>query len=86
MRASLTVDTAEAYYAAANAGLGIIQVPRLGARAALADGRLVELLPEHVPLPLPLSIVHAHGRNPPRRVRVVMAWLAQCSAPHVDGP
>lgn len=85
MRASVTVDGVDAYYAAAVAGLGIIQVPRLGARAALAEGRLVELLPEHVPPPLPVSIVHAHGRSPPRRVRVVTAWLAQCVAPHVDG-
>jgi DNA-binding transcriptional LysR family regulator len=84
MRATLTVDGVDAYYAAAIAGLGIIQVPRLGARAALAEGRLVELLPEHVPPSLPVSIVHAQGRSPPRRVRVVMAWIAQCVTPHVD--
>jgi hypothetical protein len=30
------------------------------------------------------DVVGLTGRNPPRRVRVVTSWLAQCAAPHVE--
>jgi hypothetical protein len=32
---------------------------------------------------MPISLVHAHGRNVPRRVRVFMTWLAQLLRPHL---
>jgi len=31
--------------------------------------------------PMPVSLVHGHGRNVPKRVRAVMAWIAQVIAP-----
>jgi DNA-binding transcriptional LysR family regulator len=43
----------------------------------IATGEMVEILPHHTCEPLPLSLVHAHGRNVPRHVRVVMNWLAE---------
>jgi DNA-binding transcriptional LysR family regulator len=66
------------------AGLGIIQAPRVGMLASLAAGTLVEILPDHPCAPMPVSLVHAHGRNVPRRVRAFMAWLAGVMAPHLD--
>lgn len=77
MRAAVTVNSSDAYRAACAAGLGIIQVPRVGVRAAFADGSLVEVLPDHLCPAMPISIVHGHGRNVPRRVRAVMTWLTQ---------
>jgi DNA-binding transcriptional LysR family regulator len=77
MRAAVTVNSSDAYRAACSAGLGIIQVPRVGVRAAFADGSLIEVLPDHPCPAMPVSIVHGHGRNVPRRVRAVMTWLTQ---------
>lgn len=81
MRSVITVNSADAYRAAAIAGLGIIQLPRLGARADLEAGRLVEVLPAAPAEPMPVSLVHPHGRSVPRRVRTVMTWLAEVVTP-----
>jgi len=75
MRSVLTVSDADAYYAACRAGLGIVQGPRVGLRPSFASGLLVELLPEHLAAPMSVWLLHAHGRNVPRRVRAVMSWL-----------
>jgi DNA-binding transcriptional LysR family regulator len=75
MPAAVTVNATFAYQAACLAGLGIIQVPRLGVYEHLQSGRLVELLPRHTAAPMPVSLVYAHRRHQPRRVRVFMQWL-----------
>jgi len=77
MRALVTVNSTDAYRSACLAGLGIVQVPRIGVRRELADGALVEVLPELVPPPMAIAILHGHGRSVPRRVRAVMTWIAQ---------
>ena len=76
MAGAVTVNNAEAYQAACLAGLGLIQAPRIGVQDLLAQGLLVEVLPEHPAPPMPLTLVYAHRRNLSRRVRVVMDWLA----------
>lgn len=84
MAGAVTVDGGEAYTGAALAGLGLIQVPRLGVAAALADGRLVEVLPQLAPEPMPVTLLYPQQRHLPRRVREVMDWLAQVLAPHLS--
>lgn len=84
MRAPVTVNSADSYRVAAIAGLGIIQVPRIGVRADLEAGRLVEVLPALRAEPMPASLLHPYGRSVPRRVRVVMKWLAEVVAPRLD--
>jgi DNA-binding transcriptional LysR family regulator len=76
MQSVLTVNSSDSYQAACIAGLGIIQAPRTGVLASIAAGDLVEVLSQYTAEPLPVSIVHAHGRNVPRHVRVVMNWLS----------
>jgi DNA-binding transcriptional LysR family regulator len=83
MRALLTVNNVDAYHAACVAGLGIIQAPRIGVVDALAAGSLVEVLPDYVCEPMPVSILHGHGRSVPRRVRAVMAWIAGIVEPRL---
>ncbi len=85
MRASITVNNTDAYRAACLAGLGIIQAPRVGMEESLKSGQLVELLPELTCEPMPVSLVHGHGRSVPKRVRAVMAWLAQLMEPALLG-
>jgi len=86
MGGAVTVNNVEAYHAAALAGLGIIQVPLLSVRQALADGQLVEVVPALVAEPMPLTLLYAQRRHLPRRVRVFMDWLAALLAPHLDPP
>jgi DNA-binding transcriptional LysR family regulator len=77
MRCLIRVNNVDAYEAACLAGLGIIQAPRYGLSDSLTRGHLVELLPAYPSEPMPISLVHAHGRTVPKRVRAVMAWIAQ---------
>lgn len=83
MAGAVTVNNAEAYEAACLAGLGLIQVPVLGMRELLRQGRLVEVLPQHVAEPMPISVVYAARRNLPRRVQAFMNWLAEILAPYL---
>ena len=76
MRSVITVNSTDSYSAACLAGLGIIQSPRIGMLPWVTAGDLVEILPQHTCQPLPVSLVHAHGRSVPRHVRVVMNWIA----------
>jgi DNA-binding transcriptional LysR family regulator len=89
MRAIVTVNAADAFLAAALAGLGIVQAPRVGMAANLSAGTLVEVLPALTCAPMPVSIVHAYAGTVPRRVRLFMTWLAEILAPHLarrEGP
>jgi DNA-binding transcriptional LysR family regulator len=77
MRGSITVNNAEAYVAAAVAGLGLIQTPVLSLDVELEAGRLVEVLPRHRAASMPVSILYPHRRQLSRRVRVFIDWLAE---------
>ena len=84
MRGAVTVNSGEAYSAAALAGLGIIQVPRLGARAAIARGELVEVLPQCVAEPMPVTLLFAQRRHLSRRVVAFMDWVSELVAPELQ--
>ncbi len=81
MRSALTVNGTDAYMAAGLAGLGILQVPRIGMQEAILRGLLVEILPELTCEPMPVSLVHSHGRALPKPVRAVMTFIAEAMAP-----
>jgi DNA-binding transcriptional LysR family regulator len=84
MRSLVTVNNTDAYAASCLAGLGIIQAPRWGHGARLSSGDLVEILPDFTCQPLPVTILHAYERAVPKRVRLVMTWLAEQIAPHLS--
>ena len=84
MRGQITVNNAEAYMAAAMAGLGIIQVPKAGRLDELRSGRLVEILPRLRARPMPVSILFPHRRQLSRRVRVFIEWLEAVVKPLLD--
>lgn len=77
MKASVVVNSTDAYQAACLAGLGFIQAPVRGARPLVAAGRLVEVLPQHVPPPMPVSLLYPHRRHVPPRVQAMLQWLEQ---------
>ncbi|MEX3020410.1 LysR family transcriptional regulator [Kluyvera sp. STS39-E] len=80
----LTVNSTETYHAACLAGLGIIQVPRVGVREALHSGKLVEILPQYRAEPMPVSLIYPHRRNLSRRVHLLMEWLTEVLHDYVD--
>src|SRR6185369_18047471 len=55
MKSVITVNSADSYLAACQAGLGIIQSPRMGMHHSLASGALVEILREFACQPMPVS-------------------------------
>lgn len=81
MSGPVVVNNSDAYNAACLAGLGLIQVPEIGVREHLARGDLVEVLPQHRPEPMAVSLLYAHRRNLPKRVRVFMEWIAEVLRP-----
>ncbi|WPU66766.1 LysR family transcriptional regulator [Peredibacter starrii] len=77
MKGVITVNSIDAYTSACLAGLGIIQVPLVGAAMYLKDKSLVEVLPKLKAEPMPISLIYPQRRNMARRVRVFMEWLEE---------
>lgn len=74
-KSRVRINDTEALLHALLLGMGICQVPDYLVAAALAEGRLVELLPSLRPKPLPINIVYPAGRLLPGRVRVAIEAL-----------
>ena len=83
MAGRVTVNSAEAYLGACAAGLGLIQAPLLGVQELIDRGLLVEVMPSHPAPPMAVTLLYAHRRHLPQRVRVVMDWLAQVVQEHI---
>lgn len=79
MRHKVTVNNSVAYNAATYAGLGIAQIPASRARADIAAGLLVEVMPQHLPAPMTARILFPHRRNIPQRVRAFADWIVAIS-------
>jgi len=73
----LTVNNTDSYQAACVAGFGLIQVPVAGVRTLVEAGQLKEVLEHYRAAPMPATLLYAHRRHLPRRVRVFMEWLAE---------
>ncbi|MCK7498022.1 MAG: LysR substrate-binding domain-containing protein [Comamonadaceae bacterium] len=58
----MRVDDGQGIVAALCADLGLCQLPGYMVADEIADGRLVELLPERRPPPLPIGVIHPSGR------------------------
>ncbi|MEQ9345410.1 MAG: LysR family transcriptional regulator [Thalassospira sp.] len=78
--ASISVTGADSYAACAHAGLGLVQVPRYRVANDLATGRLLDILPEFPPDPMPVSVLYPQNRQLSVRVRVFVDWVADVLA------
>ena len=56
-------------------GLGLIQVPRYSVERDLADGTLVECLPDTPPSPTSVYVLYPRSRQLSLRVRVFIDWV-----------
>lgn len=75
--ATVSVNGAESFVAAARLGLGLIQVPRYHIEGDLQRGDLVPVLPDNPPSPTPVSLLYPRSRQLSPRVRVFIDWLAR---------
>nr|WP_051012900.1 LysR family transcriptional regulator [Gallaecimonas xiamenensis] len=73
----LTTDSLYAAYNAALMGLGVTTVSHWIAADALADGRLVQLLPQWQPDPLPVYLVYPYANYYPARLRHFFALMKE---------
>ncbi len=72
---TISVTGTESYLATARLGLGIVQVPRFHAADDLQRGTLVQLIPDHPPRPMPVSLLYPRNRQLSPRVRVFLDWV-----------
>ncbi|MES2029049.1 MAG: LysR family transcriptional regulator [Pseudomonadota bacterium] len=77
---AITVNSADNYAAMAKLGFGLVQVPRYRIKGELADGTLVEVLPQYPPTPSPVSLLYPRNRQLSPRVRVFVDWLTRAFA------
>lgn len=80
----VAVDNAESYIAACQAGVGLIQIPRFDVQHLLDRGLLVEILPDHRPRPLDVSMVYPHRRQRSRRLQAFIDWFEDLIEPHLE--
>lgn len=73
----LTVNNADAYVVACEAGLGLIQAPRYHVQRQLAEGRLVQVMVDHPVPSWPISVVYPPHRQLSPRVRVFIDWVVE---------
>lgn len=85
MAGALMVNDSETYLAAALAGLGIIQMPRVGVEGLLGCGELISLLPRWQAPPLPIHALYAHRRQLAPRVQLFIHWLGELLAGALAG-
>jgi DNA-binding transcriptional LysR family regulator len=85
MRGVVAVTGADLYTAGAVAGLGLVQVPRYRIASELDDGRLVVVLPEFPPPPMPVSVLYPHSRQLSLRVRAFVQWMRDAFAAPSNG-
>ena len=80
----LALEDENSYVTAAEAGLGIAQMPAFVVKEAMERRALDLVLPEWFPEPAPLHVVYPQSRHLSRRVRVFVDWLTALISDH-DG-
>ena len=80
----LALEDENSYVSAAEAGLGIAQLPAFVVKEAMERGALDLVLAEWFPEPAALHVVYPQRRHLSRRVRVFVDWLAALVSDH-DG-
>jgi LysR family transcriptional regulator for bpeEF and oprC len=81
---NLALEDENSYVSAAEAGLGIAQLPAFVLKDAMERRALDLLLADWSPEPSALHVVYPQSRHLSRRVRVFVDWLAALIADH-DG-
>ncbi len=80
----LALEDENSYVSAAEAGLGIAQMPAFVVKEAMERRALDLVLGDWFPEPAPLHVVYPHSRHLSRKVRVFVDWLVALIDDH-DG-
>lgn len=85
---NLQTNNSEVLRSALLSGLGISRVPQWLVGDKLADGSLIEVLPEFQPGPTDIHVVYSPGRHLPSKIRCFMDYFSEqfrdCSV--INGP
>ena len=73
----VTANNSNTMVELAKFGFGLIQAPRYRFSEDIAEGRLVEILSDFPPSPLPLYAVFPHRHNASLRLRVFLDWVTE---------
>jgi LysR family transcriptional regulator for bpeEF and oprC len=84
LRGHVALDDENSYLAAAEAGLGIAQIPAFVLKEAMERGSLELLLGDWFPEPAPLNVVYPENRHLSSKIRVFVDWVAELFGEH-DG-
>jgi LysR family transcriptional regulator, regulator for bpeEF and oprC len=84
LRGHIALDDENSYLAAAEAGLGIAQIPAFVLKEAMERGTLELLLGDWFPEPAPLNVVYPENRHLSNKIRVFVDWVAELFSEH-DG-
>lgn len=76
----VSVNSADGYLAACEAGYGLVQAPYYHAAHSLQVGALQEVLQAYAPPPLPLTALYPPQRQLSTRVRAFVDWLVELFA------
>ena len=76
----VAVNSSTGYFAACEAGYGLIQAPRYHALRQLAEGTLVQVLADVAVPKMALTALYPPHRQLSQRVRVFVDWLVQLCA------
>jgi len=71
-----SINTAEGVTGGAAAGLGIARVLSYQAANGVRDGKLVPILSDFAPAPMPVQLVHAAHQQQPLKLRAFMDFVA----------
>jgi LysR family transcriptional regulator for bpeEF and oprC len=84
LRGHIALDDENSYVAAAEAGLGVAQIPAFVLKEAMERGSLQLLLGDWFPEPAPLNVVYPENRHLSSKIRVFVDWVAELFGEH-DG-
>ncbi|WP_339526063.1 LysR family transcriptional regulator [Pseudomonas sp. EL_65y_Pfl2_R96] len=81
----VSVNSADGYLAACEAGYGLVQAPYYHVARQLKEGRLVEVLKDVPPPGMPLTALYPPHRQLSRRVRVFVDWMVELCTQSANG-
>jgi LysR family transcriptional regulator, regulator for bpeEF and oprC len=84
LRGHIALDDENSYLAAAEAGLGVAQIPAFVLKDAMERGSLELVLGDWFPEPAPLNVVYPQNRHLSSKIRVFVDWVAELFSEH-DG-
>lgn len=78
----ISINDANGYLAAAQAGLGVAQIPAFVLKDSMDSGTLEPVLGEWFSDPVPLQVVYPQRQHLSNKVRVFVDWITELFAEH----